>query len=360
MFLTLIVGIVLTVICVIIAPYLPAWLNGDKAIRATASLYFMIISLPLLFRSAVLILSSALRGVSDMKTPMLINLYMNLINIVLNFVLIYPTRQVFGITIPGAGLEVKGAAIATAISFVVGGIMMFVRYYNNQIFAFSKSGFHFYKTEFKECLTIGIPVVLERGVICLGHVTFASLIAKLGVVRFAAHTIAIQAEQAFYIPGYGFQTAAATLVGNAIGQKSEHKVKEVTYVISGITMFLMIICGITLFVFANQLMSIFTPDLQVIELGARVLRIVSISEPIYGILVILEGTFNGMGDTKAPFIFSLITMWGVRVCGSWLIINVFNQGIEAVWIMMVLDNITRCFLLARRFFKGGWKYRLNS
>ena len=89
-------------------------------------------------------------------------------------------------------IEVKGAAIATAISFVVGGIMMFVRYYNNQIFAFSKSGFHFYKTEFKECLTIGIPVVLERGVICLGHVTFASLIAKLGVVRFAAHTIAIQ------------------------------------------------------------------------------------------------------------------------------------------------------------------------
>ena len=100
--------------------------------------------------------------------------------------MIYPTRQVFGITIPGAGLEVKGAAIATAISFVIGGIMMFVRYYNNQIFAFSKSGFHFYKTEFKECLTIGIPVVLERGVICLGHVTFASLIAKLGVVRFAA------------------------------------------------------------------------------------------------------------------------------------------------------------------------------
>ena len=91
-------------------------------------------------------------------------------------------------------------------------------------------------------MNIGIPVVLERSVICLGHVTFASLIAKLGVVRFAAHTIAIQAEQAFYIPGYGFQTAAATLVGNAVGQKDEHKVKEVTYLISGITMFLMIIC----------------------------------------------------------------------------------------------------------------------
>lgn len=360
LFLTLIVGMVLTIVCVAISPYLPAWLNGDQKIRATASSYFMIISLPLLFRSAVLILSSALRGVSDMKTPMLINLYMNLINIVLNFVLIYPTRQIFGITFLGAGLGVKGAAIATAISFVIGGIMMSIRYYNNQIFAFSKSGFHFYKKEFKECLNIGIPVVLERSVICLGHVTFASLIAKLGVVRFAAHTIAIQAEQAFYIPGYGFQTAAATLVGNAVGQKSEGKVKEVTYLISGITMSLMIICGIILFVFANQLMSIFTPDPKVIELGARVLRIVSISEPIYGILVILEGTFNGMGDTKAPFIFSLLTMWGIRVTGSWLMLNVFNQGIEAVWIMMVFDNVFRCFLLARRFFKGGWKYRLNS
>lgn len=360
LFLTMIVGIALTIICVTISPFLPTWLNGDKAIRKSASLYFMIISLPLLFRTAVLVLSSALRGVSDMKTPMLINMYMNMINIVLNFLLIYPTRKLFGITVPGAGLGVNGAAIATAISFMAGGIMMFHRYYHNKLFDFKNSGFHFYKKEFKECLNIGIPVVLERGVICLGHVTFASLIAKLGIVRFAAHSIAIQAEQAFYIPGYGFQSAAATLVGNAVGQKDEHKVKEVTYLICGIIIFLMTICGIALFVFAESLMGIFTPNQEVIELGARVLRIVSISEPIYGILVILEGTFNGMGDTKAPFVFSLFTMWGIRVTGSWLMINVFNQSIEAVWIMMVLDNVTRCFLLARRFLKNEWKYRLNN
>ena len=209
---------------------------------------------------------------------------------------------------------------------------------------------HFYPSEFKECLTIGIPVVLERGVICLGHVTFSSLIARLGVVPFAAHTIAIQAEQAFYIPGYGFQSAASTLVGNAIGQKSEKRVKEITYMISAITMSLMIVCAIALFVFAESLMGIFTPDPEVIRLGARVLRIVSVSEPIYGILIILEGTFT----------FSLFTMWGIRVFGSWLMINIFTQGIEAVWIMMVADNVTRCFLLARRFLKGNWKYRIES
>lgn len=358
LFLTLIVGISLTIICVSIAPYLPILLNGAKSIRNDASNYFMIISLPLLFRSAVLILSSALRGVRDMKTPMLINLYMNLINIILNFLLIYPSRKVFGIHIIGAGLGVKGAAIATAISFVVGGSMMFFRYYRNPIFKFYKTGFHFYKIEFIESLKIGIPVVLERGVICLGHITFSSLIAKLGVVSFAAHSIAIQAEQAFYIPGYGFQAAVSTLVGNAIGQKDEHKVRLTTYLVSGITMSLMTICAVVLFIFAPQLMDVFTNDQEVINIGARVLKIVSLSEPIYGILVILEGTFNGMGDTKAPFIFSLFTMWGIRVLGTMVMINVFNLGVEAVWIMMVLDNITRCLLLAIRFLSGRWKYRL--
>ena len=126
------------------------------------------------------------------------------------------------------------------------------------------------------------------------------------------------------------------------------------------TVLLMIICGGLLFVFAENLMGIFTPDPEVIRLGARVLRIVSVSEPFYGILIILEGTFNGMGDTKAPFVFSLITMWGIRVTGSFIMINLLNLGIEAVWVMMVVDNVSRCFLLARRFLKGGWKYRLNT
>lgn len=77
---------------------------------------------------------------------------------------------------------------------------------------------------------ISIPVVMERSVICLGHVTFASLIAKLGVVSLATHSIAIQAEQAFYAPGYGFQSAASTLVGNAVGEKMNLKLKnDVSY-----------------------------------------------------------------------------------------------------------------------------------
>ncbi len=358
LFISLVVGLLTSIISVIIAPFLPGWLNGAKEIRKDASIYFFIVSSPFIFRTMIIVLSSTLRAVKDMKTPMMINVYMNLINIVLNFILIYPTRKMFGITVYGAGLSVSGAAIASAISYVVGGVMIFRHYYKNQIFDFKHTGFHFHKPLCLECLKIATPVVMERSVICLGHVTFASLIAKLGVVSLATHSIAIQAEQAFYAPGYGFQSAASTLVGNAVGEKDESKVKRMTYLTCAITLSIMVIAGVLLFINAQNIMSIFTPDQKVIALGTRVLRIVSISEPIYGILIILEGTFNGMGDTKAPFVFSLITMWGIRIFGSMLMINVFSFGLESVWIMMVLDNISRCLLLSTRFLKGKWKYRV--
>ncbi len=358
LYLTLAVGGILTVICLAISPFLPTWLGADEAIRAEAAAYFRIISIPLLFRTAVLIFSSALRGVSDMRTPMVINLCMNVINIILNFILIYPTREIKGVTVYGAGMGVRGAATATAVSFVIGGILTLWCFYRNKSFEFYKTGFHLDRAVMKDCLQIGIPSVMGRGVVCLGHVSFSALVAKLGVIPFAAHSIALQAEQAFYIPGYGFQSAASTLVGNAIGERNERKAKQTTYVISAITFGLMLIAGIVLFIYAEQLVGIFTPDSAVIELGAKVLRIVSVSEPIYGVLVILEGTFQGMGDTKAPFVYCLITMWGVRIGGSWIMIHALEMGLEAVWIMMVIDNIFRCVLLAQRFMRGRWKKRI--
>lgn len=359
-FLTFLVGGILTAVCLAIAPFLPGWLGADMEIRQDAAMYFRIISMPLLFRTAVLVFSSALRGVRDMKTPMLVNLGINLVNIVLNFLLIYPSRTWRGITVPGAGWGIKGAAAATAVSFAAGGCLMFWFYFRNRSFEIYRTGVHFDKKVWTDCMRIGIPVAMERGVLCLGYVTFASLVAKLGVIPFAAHSIALQAEEAFYIPGYGFQSAASTLVGNAVGEKKEENVRRTAFLIGGIASLLMTAAGICLFFCAGGLVGIFTPDTEVVRLGAKVLRIVAVSEPIYGILVILDGTFNGMGDTKAPFVYSLITMWGIRIGGAYIMIHMFGLGLEAVWVMMVIDNVARCGLLLQRFLRGKWKYRLNG
>ena len=113
--LTLVCGVVLGGISIVLSPFIPGWMGAEKAIRHQASVYFTIISIPMIFRVSTAILGSAVRATQNTKTPMLITLSSNLLNIVLNYLLIYP-----------AGLGVTGAANASAISFTIGGTLMFV------------------------------------------------------------------------------------------------------------------------------------------------------------------------------------------------------------------------------------------
>ena len=102
-------------------------------------------------------------------------------------------------------------------------------------------------------------------------------------------------------------------------------------------------------------MRIFSPDAAVISLGARVLKIVAVSEPFFAVVIIMEGIFNGVGDTKVPFLFSLCTMWGVRILFTFLCVSFFQLGLEAVWLCMVADNLTRFFCMVVRYLRGAGK-----
>jgi len=122
----LIAGTVFTIIPLSLSEMVPVWMQVDEHIRASASRYFFILYTPMLFRAASIIFGTILRAVGDTKTPMRIGILVNIVNVTLNFLMIYPTRtaSVFGVsfTIPGFGWGVKGAAVASAIAFAVGGI----------------------------------------------------------------------------------------------------------------------------------------------------------------------------------------------------------------------------------------------
>ena len=184
------------------------------------------------------------------------------------------------------------------------------------------------------------------------------MVNSLGDIATAAHTIANTVESAFYIPGYGMQTAAATLAGYSAGEKSEKHLMQYSSTIMFIATVLMTVLSAALFLCAEPIMSIFTPDKQVVELGGLALRIVAVSEPFFAVLVILEGIFSGLGDTKAPFVFSLISMWGVRITTTLLCVTVFHFGLGAVWLCMAIDNMTRFTMMMVRFLRGEWKRRL--
>jgi Na+-driven multidrug efflux pump len=109
-----------------------------------------------------------------------------------------------------------------------------------------------------------------------------------------------------------------------------------------------------MYIFSRQLMAFFSPDLAVIALGSRVLRIEAFAEPFFALSIVISGILRGAGDTKWPFINSLIGMWVVRLIPASILILGFGFGLEAAWGCMVADLVVRGLLNYRRYHKGTW------
>ena len=182
----------------------------------------------------------------------------------------------------------------------------------------------------------------------------SSMINALGTIPLAAHSIANTVESAFYIPGYGMQTAAATLIGNALGARDERLMRRLARMLVGIEMVLMVVSGGLLFIFAPGMMSLFTIDAAVIALGATVLRMVAVSEPFFGVAIILEGMLQGTGNTMAPFVFNIIGMWGVRILGTFVCTRLLHMGLVAAWACMIAHNLLLFLLLLTYCLRGRW------
>ena len=356
--LTCVLGIFFTVLTVSLSGMVPVWMQVEPDIRGMASQYFLILYLPMLPRTASIIFGTVLRAAGDTKSPMKIGVLVNLINVTLNFLMIYPTRtmELFSLrfTMWGAGLGVIGAAIASAIAFTVGGICITCVLWRHP--AISPKGQNFAPDMqiLKPCLRVARPNMLQRFGTCLGYVAFAAMINSLGEVSTAAHIIANTVESAFYIPGYGMQTAAATLAGNAYGAKDEKRMKSLASMFVPLEIVLMIGSGTCLFLAAPWLMHLFSRQDAVIALGATVLRMVAVSEPFYGFSIIIEGLMLGVGKTKAPFVYNIIGMWLVRITGTFFCTQVLGFGLVSAWACMIAHNLFLFVLFLICYLRGVW------
>jgi putative MATE family efflux protein len=330
----------------------------DEKIRELTAKYFFILFIPMLFRTATSIFGMVLRAAGDTKTPMVIGIAVNIINIILNFLFIYPTRVIslfgFEFTMWGWGQGVIGAATASAIAFAVGGILITIALMRHK--TISPRGYSLKPdgAVLRPCFKVALPNLFQGIATSLGYVVFASMINSVGDTATAACTIANTVESAFYIPGFGMKTAASTLAGNAYGAKDNKKMKELARMFIPIEIFLMIISGAALFIFAPALVGLFSKSDEVINLGATVLRMVALSEPFYGFSIIMEGFLVGVGKTKTPFLYTLIGMWGVRIVGTFILINLMGYGLVAAWGAMIAHNMLLFVLYLVCYLKGKW------
>ena len=334
-YLVLVVGVLMGFLCVGLSPFIPAWMGAEEKIQQDASMYFSIVSYCMVFRVSGILYGAAIRAIQDTKTPMFINLLANLMNVLLNYLFIY-----------GLGMGVKGAAFATMISYSASGCLMFAAYRRKELLRYSFRSLKPEKSIMKDIRSISIPLLGSSITSHMGYIVFASLVASLGTTVFAAHSIAVTAEQIFYIAGYGVRTATSTLIGASIGERNSRKFGEVIRLSVIVTTVMMCFSGGILYLIAKPLMSLFTNSQRVIELGAMVLAMVALSEPFFGLMIVMEGVFYGTGKTKYVFVIETFSMWCVRILCTYICVHVFGLGLNAVWLCMIADNVCKAILLS--------------
>ena len=352
------VGLVSTLMPLCLSQKIPVWMQVDESIQKLAGTYFLIVYLPMLPRAAAGIFGTLLRAAGDTRTPMKVGLMVNVINIVLNFLLIYPTRTVsllgMEMTLFGAGWGVIGAATASAVAMTAGGVVITLVLWQHPMISPKGVSLRPDREILRPCLRIAFPNMLQRFGTSLGFVAFSAMINSVGEVATAAHTIANTVESAFYIPGYGMQTAAATLAGNAYGAQDNKRMKSLADMFIPLEIGLMILSGAALFLWAPPLVALFSKSPEAISLGTTVLRMVAVSEPFYGFSIIIEGMMLGVGKTRAPFVYNIIGMWCVRIVGTFICTQMLGFGLISAWACMIAHNMLLFFLYLIVWIRGSW------
>ena len=351
-------GIIMGAIAFGISFPLPLWLGADAAVYPLAADYFRIIACSVPFNFCVMMLSSIIRCAGDTKTPMILNLSINIINVILNFLLIYPTRvvSVFGteFTIIGADMGVSGAALGSLIALFIVAVLFFIVIYRKESPIKLKFGekHKFQKDCLMAVLRLGLPVALERSLMCVAQIVITAVISGIGTVAVAANHLAVTAESLSYMPAYGVATAGTTMVGQAIGAGRKDLAIKFSRIITYMGIGIMTVGGALLYFFAPNLIMLFSSDPQVIELGTGVLQIVAFAEPCFAMAIVITGVLRGAGDTKGPFLICLVTMWGVRITLSFLLAKPF--GLNGVWIAMAIELCIRGILFMIRMYSNKW------
>ncbi len=357
----LVVGFGFLVLMQLLAGSIPRWMGARPEVLGDAVRYLRYYTLCMPGHTALYVFSAVLRCTGDTRTPLILNSSCNIMNMVLNFLLIYPTRDItlFGctVTVPGAGMGVAGAAAASAMAIDLAGLILLtvvVRRYR----LFRRSSGDSLRPDWiiiRTAVSLGLPYIAERASVNLGQITMTRIVAYIGTAALAANHIATTIEGLCYLPAYGISSAATALVGQSVGAKNEEDARSYG-TLSGLFGFVLCVAtAVALFLFAPALASLFSPDAEVIALTTRVLRIVAFCEPFFALSIVMAGALRGANDSRTPMFISLCSMWIIRITLACLLIFVFDFGLEGVWLAMSIELTCRGLLCALRWRSGKWK-----
>jgi putative MATE family efflux protein len=352
---SLIWALAIMMISLAISGPLPHWLGGADDVCHDATLYFAIFGVCGIFFQMEGLAGSMLKCAGNMKVPSMLNILMCAMDVVFNYLFIY----IFN-------MGVVGAAVGTGLAMFITAILMlwFLLFRSDLSLTTSHSSpatphvpltwDHFkpradvVNTAFK----IGAPMGLQHMLMGGAQIISTAIVAPLGTIAIAAHSLGITVESLCYMPGFGIAEAATTLVGQSYGAGKQLLTRSFAYMSVILGMLVMTAMGGLMFVFAPELMTLMTPVSDIISVGTDCLRIEAFAEPMFAAAIVCNGVFVGMGDTLCPAIMSLLSMWGVRLTLAALLATTY--GLPGVWTAMAIELTFRGLIFLARLVRGKW------
>ena len=355
----LIFSVAVALVGAAIAWPLPHWLGGNEEVCPGASLYFLVFVLALPLLTMNYLGGAMLRCSGNMKVPGGLNVMMCLLDVVFNFFLIFPTRQLdilgMQIVMPGAGLGVFGAALGTvSAEIVTAGAMMWYLCFRQEGMAIARErgSFRPVRDVIRKALRVSAPMTLEHAVICGAQIAVTVIVAPLGIMAIAANAFAVTAESICYMPGYGIGDAATTLVGQSYGAGRLDLARRFGYITVALGMLTMTVMGVVLYVCAPWVMELMTPVGDIVSLGVRSLRIEAFAEPMFAASIVAYGVMIGVGDTILPAAMNFCSIWLVRLPLAAILAP--SMGLAGVWLAMCIELSFRGAIFLFRLFSGAW------
>ena len=327
-------SLLLALVSLGVAVPLPGWLGGAEQIRSDASAYFRIYSAFLPIGMTGYAAASMLQSSGNMKVPSIIYVTMCALDVVFNYIFIYLLD-----------MGVAGAALGTGFSEVIASVagIWYVCTRSRELRIVGEKGsFLPQRSTVRTAFGVTGPLWLQNIVMRGAHVMSTIIVAPLGPVSIAANAFAITAESFCYMPGYGLEESATTLVGQSLGARRNDLARRFGWTTIGMAMAIMSVLAVAMYVFAPQMMGIMSKDPEVVALGARVLRIEAFAECLYAASIVGFGVCAGAGETLVPTALNFGSIWLVRIVLALILTP--RLGLTGYWIAMAVELSVRGIL----------------
>lgn len=340
----LVLGIIFTALGLIFGKGLLVLMGADSLVELSLS-YLNVIFIGTVFMMLFVIGNNIFRGEGDTKTSMMLIVIATIINIILDPIFIF-----------WLNLGVKGAAIATVISNIIGAIaVMVVFMIGRSSIKIRPKSFRFDFGIIKNILKIGIPSSLSQISMSVSLFVMMRIVSSFGAYAIAAFGIIFRLDSIAILPALGLMMALIPIVGQNVGAKKLDRAERTAYKTAIIAAIFTGSVGLIFFLFPTMFISIFNTNPEVIRYGVMYLRIVPLVYAFIGIGISINGAFLGAGDPIPALVLTLLRVIIIVIPAALLLAFVFDLGILGVWLAFAISIVVSSITSLLWFRTGRWK-----